>query len=1197
MPRLSDYVSFNNDFKNSINLYLDINKAEKVKSYIPTKSSVEVLKLYLESIVYNKMQATLLIGPYGKGKSHLLLLILAIVSLDRRITENNILINDLAARVGKVDVNVQELILKTWAKKRFLPVLIMSTHEDLNRAFMVALNDALKREGMTSLSPNTFYSYALDTITLWKNRYKETYTNYLRLLSENKYSENEMAAGLRSCDKNSLNVFKTIYPQLTSGGIFNPLVNSEVLPMYSNINDKLVEEYNYSGMFLIFDEFSKYIESLDKKASGSNMKLLQDICELANASKQSQIFFSMVAHKSIKEYGKYLSNEIINSFTGIEGRIKEIYFVTSSKNNYELVQNAIYKNEGFDKEPIINKRFDSSIVDDFYQLGSFSSEFTRSDFERIVVKGCYPLSPTSVYLLLNISEKVAQNERTLFTFISKDEPNSMVRYINTIADESGTNWVIGAPLIYDYFQTLFKKEVNNTFIHNIWLQAEYAISQIKEPEQIAMIKTLAIITIVNKPDEMPADRTSLLLASEVKDPDTAITNLINEDIIYKKESNNCFVFKTRATSELKSEITRRKHLKAGKTNFNEILSKVSDIHYVLPKRYNYEYKMTRYFRYEYISVDEFLSLKNINAVLSDGKLNDGKFLVLYSDNDANYSSIIIEKMLSNKVDNIAVIYANKPCKVTEQIIEYDVIQDIKNDKVFFSKEENKILEREIPIIEEELERIIGDFLEEAYGYSSSKKIFFFDNDKLSCVENIPLSDVADKICFSLFNETVRVNNELINKEVISTAPIRKARKTLIDQMIRKQDMSVYLNGTSAEATIYRALFVGTGIVKGDIEQNALSALNIISNFIDSTANGKKKLSSLINKLVEAPIGMRKGIIPLFLAYVLSSRTEDIVVYFNDKEIQIDSEIILNMCEAPNDYYIFISADDVDKEVYLTELTKLFDVKESKNKSESRIHNIVIAMQRWYRALPQITKNLKKKNEYWANEKIGNAYPIFKEIMQKIDINPYEALFSIIPSAFQCDNNFKQLIADLTLLKQKLAEYYRWMIERTIEATLKVFNAKVNLELNHVLDEWYESQSDIAKHGLHSTRVTKLMSCIAENTSFDSGDLVKKVVKAVTDIYMDSWNENSLEQYIHELKEVKEEVEALGVENRLGIDNHVLSYIGKNGDPIVCYYKHVDEGTGAILRNILSDTLDDFPNLTVNEKVAILLEMISKELGK
>ena len=72
-----DYIEFNNDFKDSVNLYLDLNKADKIRAYVPTKSSVAVLDQYLDGILNQKQQATLLVGPYGKGKSHLLLLLLA----------------------------------------------------------------------------------------------------------------------------------------------------------------------------------------------------------------------------------------------------------------------------------------------------------------------------------------------------------------------------------------------------------------------------------------------------------------------------------------------------------------------------------------------------------------------------------------------------------------------------------------------------------------------------------------------------------------------------------------------------------------------------------------------------------------------------------------------------------------------------------------------------------------------------------------------------------------------------------------------------------------------------------------------------------------------------------------------------------------------------------------------------------------
>lgn len=1196
MPELKKYVSFNSDFKDSVNLYLDLNKAEKINSYIPTKSSIAVLKTYLESIIDNKMQSTLLIGPYGKGKSHLLLLTLAIVSLDRRSKENEKIILDLAERVGKIDTEAKSLIEKVWSKGKFLPILIMSTQGDLNQAFMVGLNDALKREGLSDIAPNTYYTCALETIELWKTKYEETYKNYLSLLSESKMSEKKIVTGLKTCEKASLEVFKSIYPKLTSGSIFNPLVNSEVLPMYNAVNDTLVDAYGYSGMFIIFDEFSKYIESQDKKSAGSNMKLLQDVCELANASKHSQLFFTMVAHKSVKEYGKYLSVDIINQFTGIEGRIKEIYFITSSKNNYELVQNAIFKTEDFDKVDCIKKRFSKEAIEGFYKLGLFSTEFTREDFENLIVKGCYPLSPTSAYLLLNVSEKVAQNERTLFTFISKDEPYSVARHVNSCVDYSGANWAVGADLIYDYFKTLFKKDITNAFIHNVWLQAEYAISHAKDEDQAKMLKTLAVITIVNKPEEMPADRNTLIYASEIKDPAKAIEELVQADLIYKKASNNSYAFKTKASSELRTEIKKRKDLKAGRTNCNAILSIASDVHYVLPKKYNDEYKMTRYFRYEFMKVEEFLSLKHLGVVLNDGRLNDGKFIVLYSEAESDDSEQIKVRLEQELIDNLVVVYSTKPFTIIDTVVEYDVIQDIKRDVTFFKNDENKVLEKELPIIEEELEKVISDFLDLTYGAGSEKKIFFIEDKKVKETNQMSLGDVADIICARVFSESVKVNNELINKDTISTAPIKKVRKTLIEQLLAKENMDAYLSGTSAEATIYRAIFVGTGLTTKP-ERNVENAVKTINKYVDSASKGKKSLEGLLKKLTEAPIGMRKGIIPIYLAYVISKRNEDIVVYFNEKEVQINSEIVLNMCEHPEEYSLFISPESVKKESYLQKLTEIFDIKEGNHKAESRIYAILASMQRWYRAQPQISKNLKKNNPYWNNERIGNAYPIFKECMQNLEANSYEVLFVTLPGAFECIDDFENLANLIAEMKDNIAKYYQWMIDKTVDATLEIFDSSKKKDLPHALSEWYEEQSELAKHGLQSTRMTNLMSCIAENKSFDPGDAVKRVVRAVTDMYMDSWNELSFEQYLTALKEVKNEIEALKNENTKNVDQHRLSFINKNGEEQTCYYSNVDENTGTIFRNIISDTLEDFSDLSTNDKVAILLEMISKELGK
>ena len=63
-----------------------------------------------------------------------------------------------------------------------------------------------------------------------------------------------------------------------------------------------------------------------------------------------------------------------------------------------------------------------------------------------------------------------------------------------------------------------------------------------------------------------------------------------------------------------------------------------------------------------------------------------------------------------------------------------------------------------------------------------------------------------------------------------------------------------------------------------------------------------------------------------------------------------------MCDAPEDYELYISEEDAQKENYIDKLNELFSVLEQKNLSENRIKNIYECMQRWYRGLPLVTSD-------------------------------------------------------------------------------------------------------------------------------------------------------------------------------------------------------------------------------------------------
>lgn len=69
--------------------------------------------------------------------------------------------------------------------------------------------------------------------------------------------------------------------------------------------------------------------------------------------------------------------------------------------------------------PKIGRYYENAL--NSYRFSCFSGLFDEADFKKYVVEGCFPLMPFTAYMLLHISEKVAQNERSIFTYLSHDE--------------------------------------------------------------------------------------------------------------------------------------------------------------------------------------------------------------------------------------------------------------------------------------------------------------------------------------------------------------------------------------------------------------------------------------------------------------------------------------------------------------------------------------------------------------------------------------------------------------------------------------------------------------------------------------------------------------------------------------------------------------------------------------------------------
>ena len=77
---MSKMLKVADNFQYSINIAYDLNDDEKLKNFIPSTSSIDFIEEVLSSTLSNRTdRARILIGSYGRGKSHIVLSLLALL--------------------------------------------------------------------------------------------------------------------------------------------------------------------------------------------------------------------------------------------------------------------------------------------------------------------------------------------------------------------------------------------------------------------------------------------------------------------------------------------------------------------------------------------------------------------------------------------------------------------------------------------------------------------------------------------------------------------------------------------------------------------------------------------------------------------------------------------------------------------------------------------------------------------------------------------------------------------------------------------------------------------------------------------------------------------------------------------------------------------------------------------------------------
>lgn len=1144
-------------FQRSINLTYDAGSADYAAGYIPTPNGAKALAAVLDGVLSNRVQrAHLLHAAYGSGKSLLGLVLEAFARHDLRYQQAISIVQDRLARTFPEEAIRTKHYLDS--DKRLLPVILSGNEGHINIALIRALSRTLGQHGITNLKLHTQFQAALDTISLWEANYPEAYKQLRVHLQGNALSLSELVDGLRGFESDALMLFEELYPEITAGARFDLYPGSRPESIFQAAAEAL-HNFGYTGILIIWDEFGRYLESTIGDAFGTEAALLQSFAEFCNKSGSHQVHLILITHRLIPGYAAGLPASYQQEWARIAERFRTHDVSSDPAITYRLILEALHAPDANAWHEFIERH-----RSEFENLTALSFEFSLFDelddvvLRQQIIERAWPLHPLSLYALPRLSSRVAQNERTLFTFLAADEPGLLTERLMKHQNRDAW-WLIGLADLWDYFSDAIRSDIGTGGAHTIWSGAMYALSKVDQNDSLAqaLVKVLAVTLVVSEANVQSraivgkaAPTTALLAwALNVREEEVAarLEILAQRRAVVYRRSDGYWTFTRGSDIDLDAELSAvldRRVLT--RQQIRQILEKDFLPPPYLPRGYNQEKCITRFFKGLYRWPDEIEKVcsETFLKQLSENGYTDGAIVYILTTNAVEREEVIT-KLHNLPAGRILFVVPDHPLLIMEPVRDLFALYDLSNNPTFMQRDER-------------LEREIAFFIEDAQHRLTKALSPLLANDRLESTwwwyeegcwrsdhlreENI--SRLLSRLCGQWFNMTPILNNELVNQHAPSVQQERAVEK-VIDMLLNHPHdalpLDLNLVGHGPDWLITRTLLIRTGLlhptatgyftIKKPSKDLALAHIwDMVQDFLDAASESEQEVSSLIDTLQSPPFGLRKGVLPVLLAAMLRFRLPVLTIRRNRRVISpITGQIFLALCKEPNEYTLELSPWDVRRSALwevLKERVGSFLMDQERTQQPFNI--LSIGLLRWLQSQPRYCRD---------TNRISLDAQRFRNLLRKAQRDPaqvfaYELLELLDDSGIELisdESAYRQMLERrLSFLMDEIAAAYQALLYSLNSFLSEVFEPST-ADGQTALSIWLTSLEERVGKSLDTFRFSDkiaqgLVQIVQRSEVLQGSSFWEHLSKVMLGIAPVDWNDQSLENFKHNLAEAKERAE-------------------------------------------------------------------------
>jgi len=657
-----------------------------------------------------------------------------------------------------------------------------------------------------------------------------------------------------------------------------------------NLIHRLAEEARgdgYRGVLVVVDELGKLLEHAALQV-GEDLGALQELAELASRSADKCVLLVGLLHQSFDQYGRYLDRTTRNEWAKIHGRFTDIAFLEPPEQLIHLISRAIGHSE---------TQLDRVRTRHIRRLAALGTKHgivpdgLKSQFPDMAIR-TYPLHPLTLLVLPHVFRRFAQNERSLFAYLSSNEPFAYQELARTVA--SGKQDLIRLPDLFDYLMANIGSSLYGDYRARSWVEAVDVLQRGKDFSslQSRVLKTVALLATVGQISHLQAEEWLVNYALADSEGDMAIASCLrslrDRSFISYRRFNHSYRLWGGSDVDVQERVDEGRRVLGTQSEMAATVQRLLPARPLVAVRHSYRTGALRYFGLRYVD--------DPAQVLAEGVGTDGAAGVVVcclpsaGARPGGFREIACSPEAAMRMD-LVVAVPSQTADLQDAVAELAALSwaqentpQLRDDQIA-----RRELGERIAAMEGILTRLIRRILDPRCESVGSACQWFWRGSLQSIDTPADVHRLLSSVCDELYSKAPRISNELVNRRLLSSAAAA-ARRNLIERILTRGDEPLLgIEGYPPERAIYDSVLYSSGVhgqmgpgTWGFSSPAATADLRptweAMYSMVFNGAPEPYPIKTLFEGLSAPPLGVMPGVLPLLFCAFLQVHSDETFLY-------------------------------------------------------------------------------------------------------------------------------------------------------------------------------------------------------------------------------------------------------------------------------------------------------------------------------